>query len=242
MTVQQERKKVHSQGAVSETQIHQRSEQWESLYRRDRMRYGKKPSVCAQMALPLLSYSERILELGCGHGRDALLLASQLPDAEVVAVDSSATAIGLCKAEARRSRIGNIHPVECEGPMWHGLQIEAFGAIFAHFFFHLFLSRERNDLLDSVSAFLAPKGILISSFLSVGDKKFGKGIEIEPATFVCYEDRPWHFIHFFLSDEIRDLYASSGLYVEQIEEFEEEEHICDKIERSRSWLVVARKV
>lgn len=56
-----------------------------------------------------------LLDLGCGYGPLALVLASRAPDARVWAVDTNRRAIALCGGNASRAGLANVHCVAVTG-------------------------------------------------------------------------------------------------------------------------------
>jgi 16S rRNA (guanine1207-N2)-methyltransferase len=60
--------------------------------------------------------SGRLLDLGCGYGPLALVLAARSPRAEVWAVDVNERALGLCARNAARAGLSNVHAVTPAGP------------------------------------------------------------------------------------------------------------------------------
>ncbi len=52
-----------------------------------------------------------LLDLGCGYGPLALVLAARSPRAAVWALDVNRRALGLCERNAARSGLGNVHCV-----------------------------------------------------------------------------------------------------------------------------------
>lgn len=53
-----------------------------------------------------------LLDLGCGYGPIALVLASRAPQATVWAVDVNERALALCAENAQRAGLANVHPRE----------------------------------------------------------------------------------------------------------------------------------
>lgn len=208
---------------------------WDLLYQRDEFRYGSEPSKASRMALPLLEQAETLLELGAGYGRDALWLAKQLPSLKITALDSSPTAIRMLSERT----VSNVVPVR--GDAFNCLSKGMFAVLFSNFFYHLFQSTERQHLFRLANSMLRASGLFVNSFASVGDEKCGLGKEVEPGTYACYADRPWHVIHFYSSEELVEEHAKSGFEIDHIEESTETEHICGLIEYTRFWFVVARK-
>jgi 16S rRNA (guanine1207-N2)-methyltransferase len=56
-----------------------------------------------------------LLDLGCGYGALALVLASRAPAAHVWAVDANRRAIALCEGNASRAGLANVHCVAVTG-------------------------------------------------------------------------------------------------------------------------------
>ncbi len=61
--------------------------------------------------VPAPPQAGNLLDLGCGYGPLALVLAARSPGAEVWAVDVNQRALGLCAANAARAGLGNVHCV-----------------------------------------------------------------------------------------------------------------------------------
>jgi SAM-dependent methyltransferase len=74
---------------------------WNSFYRSEGIVKPSAPSQFAAFMIGELSEAERIVDIGCGNGRDALFFASMGRD--VVGVDASSGAIDHCTAQAARS-------------------------------------------------------------------------------------------------------------------------------------------
>lgn len=208
---------------------------WDFIYQRDGFRYGDNPSKAGRMALPFLAQAKTLLELGAGYGRDALWLARQLPGVKITALDRSPTAINMLTEQA----VNNVIPM-C-GDAFNWLSKETFTVLFSNFFYHLFPSAERQHFFRLAHLMLESSGLFVNSFASIDDEKYGRGKEIERGTYACYEARPWHFVHFYSSEDLFAEHAKSGFEIEHIEESTETEHICGLIEYTRFWFVVARK-
>lgn len=208
---------------------------WDSLYQRDGLRYGDKPSMCARMASPLLGEARTVLEVGAGYGRDAIWLAERLPTVTITALDSSPTATRMLD----RRPVANVIPVCQDAFDW--INGVAFDALLSNFFYHIFLRAQRQRLFQRAHVALESYGLFINSFISIEDEKYGRGRDVEPGTYACYPDRPWHFIHFYSAQELVREHLTSGFEVEHIEEATEGEYICGSIEQTRFWFVVARK-
>ncbi len=221
-----------------------RIDEWEKLYKRDRKRYGEDHSIFCELARPYLQNCKKVLELGCGYGRDLLYLAKIYPTVNFLGIDSSPTAVSILLQDAKREEIENLKAINGN---WLDFPYDKFigepmDAIISHFFIHLFLEEERVEILKKSAHVLRDNGVLISSLISISDSKFTKGKLIEERTFACYPDRPWHFLHFGGEEEIRRIYSSTGFKVEFICEYVEKEAILNKVEETRAWFLVSKKV
>lgn len=218
---------------------------WDQLYTTDGQRYGSSPSTCARRLLARLSdLSEEceVLELGCGHGRDAIWLLKKHATLKITAIDSSPTAIASFRSQLERSKHKLRARTEIEDiPSWNPLWQEHFDVLFANAFWHLFLNVDREKLFDLASRLLKPGGELIASFMSTRDAKRGRNCEVELFTFSCYPDRPWHWIHFFSKEELRSILTDYGFRVDCLEEQTEREMISGREEDSIYWQLIAKK-
>lgn len=63
-------------------------------------------------AAPAPPPTGNLLDLGCGYGPIALVLASRAPQATVWAIDVNKRALALCAENANRAGLANVHPRE----------------------------------------------------------------------------------------------------------------------------------
>ena len=106
-----------------------------------------------------------MLELGCGDGANALAIAQTLPEASVVGVDASASAIGRGRALASAAELRNVE-----------LQVAEFGAVeslarlgpvdyvIAHGVYSWIAPDARGALLELIRRTLSPQGIAFVSY------------------------------------------------------------------------------
>ena len=85
---------------------------WDTIYQTDNSFFGEEPSnfalSCYNEYMKKKNDVKKILELGCGQGRDTLFFASK--DIDVTALDYSSVAIdGLIKHAKERNLLSNIH-------------------------------------------------------------------------------------------------------------------------------------
>jgi len=101
-----------------------------------------------------LADGQRILELGCGWGSLTLYMASQYPNASIVAVSNSRAQREFILAEARRRGVGNIVVLTCD---MNDFDIDSrFDRIVSvEMFEHM---RNYRQLFASIARWLTPQG------------------------------------------------------------------------------------
>lgn len=121
---------------------------------------GDVPSPWVVRHLPALPRHGRVLDLACGHGRHARLLASEGFLVEAVDRDAQALA-GLCSQPGIEVR-------ECdlEGGAWPYFDEQFDGIVVTRY-----LHRPR---LDALAATLRPGGVIIYETFMVGHERFGR--------------------------------------------------------------------
>lgn len=118
------------------------------------------PSPWVVRHLPILAPGGRVLDLACGGGRHARLLAAG--GHQVLAIDRDAAAVaGLAKAPGITAKLADL-----EGPDW-----PLAGERFAGIIVSNYLWRPR--LID-ICALLEPGGVLIYETFMVGNAAYGK--------------------------------------------------------------------
>ena len=185
---------------------------WERIYSAEGKRWGTEPGELARVAAARLNEERtgaatsrplRILEVGCGYGRDSVYMAREL-EAAVVGIDPAAKAIelacGLAPAglalEYRRAVIDEVD----DGP---------FDAVFTANTYHVLRPPARLTLARRVPGLLADGGFFFLSTLAVGaPQHYGRG---RP---VAGDEESWldgeTYLHFSsdaaLEREFRDLH------------------------------------
>ena len=126
--------------------------------------------------LARFSSPQRILEVGCGYGRDLVYLKGL--GHEVVGVDFSSTALELARSFAPdgdfvKSDVSKL-------PYSDG----SFDVVYGYFVLHLLDSWTRAAMLRESVRVLRPGGFLFQTVASAADSDFGEGVEQAPCTFV----------------------------------------------------------
>jgi SAM-dependent methyltransferase len=142
----------------------------------------------------------RVLEIGCGQGREAIKLASS--GFTVNAFDHSAVAISSAMSNASRANVG-VAFVEHDMTEHFPYSPETFAGVFAHLSIHYFDEMTTRSILREIKKVLAPKGILFFTARSVHDSLYGAGDRLTDNMF-CLNG---HVRHFFDMDFVQKLLA-----------------------------------
>ncbi len=189
---------------------------WDRRYAAHEKVWGDAPSPLAQLAVARLRpYAEpglRVLDVGCGYGRDTRYLAAEL-GCRVLGIDGSPAAVEAARREhseaVRRSggagldveyRFADLAEFAAD-PESPG----AFDVVFACNVYHLLGPIGRREFAATLSAVARPGGLLFLSTLSPRDAEhYAKG---DP---VSGEERSWVngvYLHFCTAEELTRSFA-----------------------------------
>jgi SAM-dependent methyltransferase len=191
---------------------------WDSTYSSNQDFFGKDASQLGRAALPVLRShrARKVLELGCGQGRDTVFLAQN--GMEVTALDYSET--GLCQVRDRAAAEGMAGSVVLKvGDARKGLPFPdaSFDGCFSHMFFTMqFPEKELAFLFSEVLRVLRPGGLNIYSVRNVHDPHFGKGTHFGED---MWQNPMGFVVHFFSEEKVRRL--ASGYELLWIKEFDD---------------------
>ena len=193
------------------------SKLWDKVYSNDSAFFGEEPSDFAQKCYSYFKkYGvKRILELGCGQGRDTIFFASNGLD--VFAVDSSKVAIENINQKTRGKNI-SLHLSHFEVRQALPFDSSHFDAIYSHMFYNMrFTNEELNFLFKESSRVLKNNGLLYFSVRSDKDVFYNKGKKIGGN---IYEINGFQ-IRFFTKIQIKS-FLSAYFKIKNIEESYEE--------------------
>lgn len=194
------------------------SEIWNKVYGSDASFFGDGPSNFG-----LDCYEEfkkqgvkKILELGCGQGRDTIFFASNGID--VVALDASEVGIdALSKITTERNY--PISPVIHDASNGIPFDDSYFDAIYSHMFFNMRFSADKLEhLFIDVNRVLKNKGPNLFSVRSDHDSMYRKGTLLEDNIY----DINGFQIRFFTKSEVEDIIMKTGFELYKITEAYEE--------------------
>jgi SAM-dependent methyltransferase len=168
--------------------VSQPAEFWDGILGASAPAWGRAPSPAVDLLAAQLAPGARVLVPGCGYGRNALALAER--GYEVTAYDYSAAGIARARAEAAHPNVAYVVRDALASPP----PAEQYDGILCHFFLHLFRAPQRQQIVASLRATLAPGGWLLATGLSTRCPFFGNGAELEPDT---WSNPGWAPVHFY---------------------------------------------
>jgi SAM-dependent methyltransferase len=210
---------------------------WDAEYHKYKQIWGEQPSELALEAAKRLvrhkGRSLRVLDIGCGYGRDTIFIAKSL-GFRVLGIDISEKAIEMAKenalnAQARKAEFKVIDFRDLYG---------FFDIVLVSNLYHLLPPEERRDLAAHAARLLAPEGMLFLNAISVHDREhFGVG------TPVPVEENSWvdgKYIHLSTEEELRD--AFTALKIKELYEHDyDEPHPGAKTHIHKAWMLVVGK-
>jgi len=185
---------------------------WDNVYEKDISFFGDKPSNFALSCYNLMKKNDvkKILEVGCGQGRDCLFFASKGID--VAALDYSKVAIdSLLEHAKQKDLIVNARVYDAKKPL--PFDNGSFDAVYSHMFLSMrFSSDELKFILSEVKRVLKDNGFHFFSVRNHNDKFYAKGTKVDDDVY----DINGFQIRFFTRQEIEDLLA--GFKILEIKE------------------------
>jgi SAM-dependent methyltransferase len=205
---------------------------WDDAYRAGKQVWGDQPSEVAKFAVERLKPSNvnnlRLLDVGCGYGRDAKYLNVELGIA-VTGVDSSASAIEIAKQNNLDSEFLCADFEKISG---------AFNVIYASNVYQVLKPSDRHRLVEFVKQGLPPGGILFLGTMSVSDPEhYGKGTPVpgDENSFIVEK-----YIHLSTKEELEREFAF--LNIDELTELEFYELRSDgATHHHKTWLLMATK-
>ncbi|MDX2931518.1 class I SAM-dependent methyltransferase [Streptomyces ipomoeae] len=190
---------------------------WQETYAVHPGMYGEEPSAPALHAAAVFHAAgvKDVLELGAGHGRDALLFARE--GFTVRATDFSATGLEQLRAAARVQGVGErvtavVHDAREPLP----LPDASVSGVFAHMLLCMALSTtEIHALVSEIRRVLRPGGVFVYTVRHTGDAHYGTGT---PHGDDIYEHGGFA-VHFFPRELVDGL--ADGWRLEEVHAFEE---------------------
>ncbi|QLJ53478.1 MAG: hypothetical protein Sv326_1303 [Candidatus Fermentimicrarchaeum limneticum] len=166
------------------------------------------PSISVVETVPLFKERgvKKIIDIGCGSGKDSFFLAKE--GFTVFALDSSQQSIGFVRDRVEHGKVKNVHPILAEASRMK-FPDGTFDAAVNHRVLDLWKKNEIKTIVDEMERVVKDGGVVLVSMASVNSKIYeekllGLGKEIEPGT-IHYKG---FTMHFFSEEEIRDLFKN----------------------------------
>lgn len=154
---------------------------WDGAYRNEKKIWGRRPSEIAQAAAEYAAGAgyaaagKRLLDIGCGYGRDALFLAERW-GVRAVGVDPSAQAIEMAEADLGRQPA---HAVEFRCARFQEVSDGPYDLVYAANLYQILPPADRDAFVRTAAGLLAPGGLFVLGTLSVRDPEHaGKGTPV----------------------------------------------------------------
>ena len=185
---------------------------WNDVYGKDSTFFGEEPSNFALLCYDIMQKNnvKKILEIGCGQGRDCLFFTSK--GIEVAALDYSNVAInGLLEHAKQKNLSIDARVYDANKPL--PFDSDSFEAVYSHMFFSMrFTPDELKFILSEVRRVLKNNGFHFFSVRNHNDKFYGKGTIVDDEIY----DINGFQIRFFTKQEIENL--SKGFKILKIKE------------------------
>jgi SAM-dependent methyltransferase len=192
---------------------------WQRIYQENPGMYGEEPSAPARYAAGVFAAAgaRDVLELGAGHGRDALYFAGR--GFAVRAADFSTVALGQLAARAEAAGLaGRVTTavVDVREPL--PFASGSADAVFAHMLMCMDLStRHIEELAGEVRRVLRPGGTFVYTVRHTGDAHYGTGV----ARGDDIHEHGGFAVHFFPRELVDRL--AEGWELREVHAFEEGE-------------------
>jgi len=204
---------------------------WDEKFKSKKKIWGDEPSEAAQKSINFLknelSMKSSLLDLACGYGRDSILFSQYISN--VTGIDISSEAIDMAKKYNKEIDfvVGDMFDLP--------FNKESFDIVFGNFILHLFLKKQRNEILKEIFDLIKPGGVCIISVASIDDSDFGLGDKIEDN---CYINSRGVTKCYYSIEMIEKEFTNfSDIKIEVLEE----EHSHDFPHIHRSYLIFAKR-
>jgi SAM-dependent methyltransferase len=199
---------------------------WDRLYQADNSFFGEEPSTSAISCYD--KYLEKnnlkkMLELGCGQGRDTLFFASKGID--IAALDYSSVARNRLIKRAKETNLtSNIHTSTFDARNNNAIPFDKdeFDAVYSHMFFNMrFTWTKMRFIFQEIRRVMRSRGLNFFSVRNHNDRSYGMGRKIENDGEAIY-DLDGFQIRFFTEQQIKALVEEERFEILDIKQTDEE--------------------
>ncbi|MEU7859072.1 class I SAM-dependent methyltransferase [Nonomuraea sp. NPDC049141] len=161
------------------------------------------PTPLARLLADSLSRSQRVLELGCGSGSDAVFLQKQ--GHAVTATDFSEFAI---HENTRFQEVSGVHFSVQDLRASLAFPDGAFDTVYARLSLHYFSDTVTREIFREIHRVLRPAGKILFTCRSTDDPLYGEGDELGPDLFLSRGQ----IRHFFSEEYTRHVLSAEGRF------------------------------
>lgn len=169
---------------------------------------SEEPSPFAQYVITLVEQGSKMVELGCGNGRDAVFFSGH--GLRITALDTSQEAI----TQLQSRDIPNAEFICGDFVNSDIYEPNSFDYAYSRFTIHAINQNQEQVLLNNLFNGLRPNGKLFIEVRGVNDPLFGKGRPVERNAFF-YDN---HYRRFIVLDELVRSLEQRGFLVEYAQE------------------------
>lgn len=213
---------IDAEADVTKDVVNNQQPHWEKVFENTCSRFGDEPSYPAQKAAAIFEQEgkNKILELGCGQGRDTCFFASK--GFHIYALDYAESGLKAVKEKLENlgfsdsvSIVTLKHDVRKHLPF----ENESFEACYSHMLYCMALTTDELEFLNNeIKRVLKPGGLNIYTARHTGDAQYKTGIHRGDD---MYEIAGGFIVHFFSREKVKRL--AEGYQNFEVEEFEEGE-------------------
>ena len=177
----------------------------------DKLLYS--PSPLAILAEPYFRTDSKILELGCGVGRDAIFFQER--GHSVLATDSSSVVIKKNMARIHKENVV-FEVLDMQEPLSYA--DESFDVVFANLSLHYYLDKKTREIAKEITRVIKPGGVLAFACKSHDEFRTNEATKLEDNVFVAPNG---HALHIFSEDYAKDL-LGTDFEIKHLDELDEE--------------------
>jgi SAM-dependent methyltransferase len=167
-----------------------------------------EPSNYALVVSRAIVGPARLIEVGCGNGRDSIYFARL--GSEVTGLDVSKAAIQLCRATHVHPRIQFLN---CGLPSMGRENDQSFDVVYSRFVLHAMTESEEADTLRAAHRVLRHNGRIFLECRSINDPLARKGEVISPTERIY-----GHYRRFVVMDDLLRRLTKAGFTIDSAEE------------------------
>lgn len=187
---------------------------WNTAYNDITSFFGDTPSQFALSSYEYIKNARKMLELGCGQGRDTLLFASK--GIEIEALDYSPVGIERLQKLASEKNLSNLHASVFDARNGLPFNNNEYDAVYSHMFFTMrFTWDELEAIVHEVNRVLKNNGFHFFSVRNRNDRVYGKGIKIDENIY----DYKTFQVRFFSREDVEKL--AEGFKILEVREIVE---------------------